>query len=96
MGGEKLMVEGIKFQKVSKSKGLMTYLRSESYILSFVKGKKGKISLGSETLARYTLNRRNSSNIAFTHLDQRLFIYQLESPFFICAFFYKRASLWKK
>jgi hypothetical protein len=33
----------------------MPYLRAESNILSFVKGKKGKASLESETLARYTL-----------------------------------------
>jgi hypothetical protein len=33
----------------------MPYLRAESYILPFVKGKKDKTSLESETLARYTL-----------------------------------------
>ena len=33
----------------------MPYAAAESYILSFVKGKKDKTSLESETLARYTL-----------------------------------------
>lgn len=48
-------LKGLSSIIVSKSGGLMPYLRAESNILSFIKGKKGKTSLESETLARYTL-----------------------------------------
>ena len=55
-GGPKAKwLKGLSSINFSKLRGLMPYLRAESYILSFVKGKKGKTSLESETLARHTL-----------------------------------------
>lgn len=47
-------LKGLSSINVSKSRGLMPYLRAESNILSFVKGEKDKTSLESETLARHT------------------------------------------
>jgi hypothetical protein len=44
-----MVVKGLSSIIVRKSRGLMPYLRAESYILFFVNGKKDKTSLESET-----------------------------------------------